>query len=75
MLLGLGGGLMSPLFRGGSLVSNLRLKKATYERILQNYYKTNLTSIQEVKKFLKQQHSAKLMICDAVMCELLAVEV
>ena len=33
------------------------------------------TSIQEVKKFLKQQHSAKLMICDAVMCELLAVEV
>ena len=48
MLLGLGGGLMTPLFQGGSLIANLRLKKATYERILQDYYKTNLTAIQEV---------------------------
>ena len=52
MLLGLGGGLMTPLFQGGSLIANLRLKKATYERILQNYYKTNLTAIQEVNDAL-----------------------
>jgi NodT family efflux transporter outer membrane factor (OMF) lipoprotein len=52
MLLGLGGGLMTPVFQGGSLVANLKLKKATYERVLQNYYKTNLTSIQEVNDAL-----------------------
>lgn len=52
MLLGVGGGLMTPLFQGGSLVANLRLKKATYERILQDYYKTNLTAIQEVNDSL-----------------------
>lgn len=52
MLLGLAGGIMTPLFQGGSLIANLRLKKATYERILQNYYKTNLTAIQEVNDAL-----------------------
>ena len=52
MLLGIGGGLMTPLFQGGSLVANLKLKKATYERILQDYYKTNLTAIQEVNDSL-----------------------
>lgn len=52
MLLGLGGGLMQPLFQGGRLKANLKLKKATYERVLQNYYKTNLTSIQEVNDAL-----------------------
>ena len=52
MLLGLAGGLMTPLFKGGSLVANLRMKKAAYERILQNYYKTNLTAIQEVNDAL-----------------------
>ena len=48
MLLGLGGGLILPLFTGGKRIANLKLKKATYERILQNYYKTNLTAIQEI---------------------------
>ena len=52
MLLGVGGGLMTPLFQGGSLIANLKLKKATYERILQDYYKTNLTAIQEVNDSL-----------------------
>lgn len=52
MLLGLTGGLMAPLFQGGSLKANLRLKKAAYERVLQNYYKTNLTAIQEVNDAL-----------------------
>ncbi len=52
MLLGLAGGIMTPLFQGGSLIANLKLKKATYERVLQNYYKTNLTAIQEVNDAL-----------------------
>ena len=52
MLLGVGGGLMTPLFQGGSLIANLKLKKATYERILQDYYKTNLTAFQEVNDSL-----------------------
>lgn len=51
-LFGLAGGIMAPLFQGGSLKANLRLKKATYERILQDYYKTNLTAIQEVNDAL-----------------------
>lgn len=52
MLLGVAGGLMAPLFQGGSLSANLKLKKAAYERVLQNYYKTNLTAIQEVNDAL-----------------------
>lgn len=51
-LLLLGGGFLLPLFTGGQRIANLRLKKATYERILQNYYKTNLTAIQEVNDAL-----------------------
>jgi len=52
MLLGLGGGLLLPIFTGGQKIANLRLKKATYERVLQNYYKTNLTAIQEINDSL-----------------------
>ena len=52
MLLGLGGGLILPLFTGGKRIANVRLKKATYERILQNYYKTNLVAIQEINDAL-----------------------
>ena len=33
-------------------IANLKLKKATYERILQDYYKTNLTAIQEINDAL-----------------------
>ncbi len=51
-LLGLAGGALLPLFTGGRRLANIRLKKATYERILQNYYKTNLTAIQEVNDSL-----------------------
>ena len=52
MLGSLAAGLMLPIFTGGKRVANLRLKKATYERILQDYYKTNLTAIQEVNDAL-----------------------
>ena len=52
MLAMLGGSIMYPFFTGGSRFANLRIRKAEYERILQNYYKTNLTAIQEVNDSL-----------------------
>lgn len=48
MLGSLAAGAMLPLFTGGKRIANLKLKKATYERVLQDYYKTNLTAIQEI---------------------------
>jgi outer membrane protein TolC len=48
MLTAIGGGLNLPLFTGGRRVANLKLKKDTYERVLNNYYQTNLTAIQEI---------------------------
>jgi NodT family efflux transporter outer membrane factor (OMF) lipoprotein len=47
-LAALAGGLTLPLFTGGARIANLKLKKNQYERILQDYYKTNITAIQEV---------------------------
>ena len=52
MIGALAGGIMLPIFTGGARIANLKLKKATYERILQNYYKTNLIAIQEVNDAL-----------------------
>lgn len=48
MLWALGAGAILPLFTGGKRIANLRLKKTQYERILHQYYETNLTAIQEV---------------------------
>lgn len=52
MLWALSAGAIMPLFTGGKRIANLRLKKAGYERILHNYYQTNLTAIQEVNDAL-----------------------
>ena len=52
MLYALGGGALLPLFTGGAKVATLKLRKNTYERILQNYYKTNLTAMQEINDSL-----------------------
>ncbi len=52
MLYALGVAALLPLFTGGSRVATLRLRKNTYERILQNYYKTNLTAMQEINDSL-----------------------
>lgn len=52
MLGALSGSIMYPFFTGGSRFANLKIKKAEYERILNNYYKTNLTAIQEVNDSL-----------------------
>src|SRR5574344_1287150 len=48
----LGASGMIDLFAGGQKFANLRLKKNQYEQILENYYKTNLTAIQEVNDAL-----------------------
>lgn len=52
MLAALGGSVMYPFFTGGARIATLKLRKAEYERILNNYYKTNLTAIQEVNDSL-----------------------
>ena len=52
MLGALAAGAMLPIFTGGARIANLKLKKNTYERLLQDYYKTNLTAIQEVNDAL-----------------------
>lgn len=51
-LTAIGGGLSLPIFTGGRRIANLRIKKDEYERVLNNYYKTNLTAIQEVNDAL-----------------------
>ena len=52
MLWGVGGGIIQPLFKGGSLKANLKSKKIAYEKSLRNYEKVNLTSMQEVNDSL-----------------------
>lgn len=52
MLSGIGAGIQPTLFTGGRKMANLRLKKASYQRILENYYQTNLVAIQEVNDSL-----------------------
>ena len=51
-LAALAAGLNLPLFTGGKRIANLKLKKDTYERLLNNYYQTNLTAIQEINNAL-----------------------
>lgn len=48
----LAGQAMLPIFTGGAKFANLRIFKNRYEQIVQNYYKTNLTAIQEVNDSL-----------------------
>ncbi len=51
-LASIGGGAILPLFTGGARIANLKLSKNKYEQVLQSYYKTNLTAIQEVNDSL-----------------------
>ena len=51
-LLAFGGGVFSPIFTGGARIANLKLRKASYERILENYKKTNLVAMQEINDSL-----------------------
>ncbi len=51
-LASLAGGAVLPIFTGGKRLANLRLKRATYDRVLEQYLKTNQTAIQEVNDAL-----------------------
>ena len=48
----LAAGLILPVFTGGKRIANLRLKKSTYDRVLENYFKINQTAIQEINDAL-----------------------
>lgn len=59
-LAALAAGMLLPVFTGGKRLANLRLKKSTYDRVLENYFKTNQTAIQEINDalvVLKQDYS------------------
>lgn len=51
-LAAIAGGLLLPVFTGGKRLANLRLKKSTYDRMLENYLKINQTAVQEVNDSL-----------------------
>ena len=51
-VMALAAGANLPLFTGGKRIANLKLKKDEYERVLNNYYQTNLTAIQEINDAL-----------------------
>ena len=48
----LAAGAMLPVFTGGSKIATLKLKKVQYDKVLESYYKNNLTAIQEVNDAL-----------------------
>ena len=48
----LAAGMILPVFTGGKRIANLRLKKSTYDRVLENYFKINQTAMQEVNDAL-----------------------
>ncbi len=52
MLNALGGLSWFDIFKGGAKVANYKLKKASLERVLEEYQQTNLTAIQEVNDAL-----------------------
>jgi len=52
MLNAIGGSIGADIFKGGAKFANLRLNKHVYERRLEEYLQTNLTSIQEVNDSL-----------------------
>ena len=45
---GIGGSVVETFFTGGAKMANLKMNKVKYERMLDTYRNTNLTSIQEV---------------------------
>ena len=51
-LAGAGVAGLLPVFTGGKRIANLKIKKAKYEEILQEYHRTNITSIKEVNDSL-----------------------
>ena len=48
----LAGAVLPPVFTGGKRLASLRLKKSTYDRMLEDYLKVNQTAVQEVNDSL-----------------------
>lgn len=61
-IVALAGGLLLPVFTGGKRIANLRLKKSTYDRMLEQYLKTNQVAIQEVNDALVALRQDKLKL-------------
>lgn len=51
-LAALAGGAVLPIFTGGKRLANLRLKRSTYDRMLEDYLKVNQTAAQEINDSL-----------------------
>ncbi len=51
-LAAIAGGALLPVFTGGKRLANLRLQKAKYDRMLENYFKVNQTAVQEINDAL-----------------------
>lgn len=51
-LAALAGGAVLPIFTGGKRLANLRLKRSTYDRMLEDYLKINQTAMQEINDSL-----------------------
>ena len=51
-LAAIAGGALMPVFTGGKRLANLRLQKAKYDRMLENYFKVNQTAVQEINDAL-----------------------
>ena len=51
-LAALAGGAVLPIFTGGKRLANLRLKRSTYDRMLEDYLKVNQTAMQEINDSL-----------------------
>ncbi len=51
-LAALAGGAVLPIFTGGKRLANLRLKRSTYDRMLEDYLRVNQTAIQEINDSL-----------------------
>ena len=51
-LAAIAGGALLPVFTGGKRIANLRLQKAKYDRMLENYFKVNQTAVKEVNDAL-----------------------
>jgi NodT family efflux transporter outer membrane factor (OMF) lipoprotein len=55
-------GILIPVFTGGKRLANVRLNKATYDRMLENYFKINQIAVQEINDSLVSLREDKLKL-------------
>ena len=61
-LAAIAGGLLLPVFTGGKRLANLRLQRARYDRMLENYFKTKPVADQEVNDALISLNQDKIKL-------------